>query len=47
MPRLSRYTPDARMVVAVLAAAYVSAVLFQFVPQIAPAAIAGRLGSGK
>lgn len=47
MPKLSRYAPDAKTVVAVLAASYVAAVLFTFVPALAPAAVAGKLGGGK
>jgi hypothetical protein len=47
MARFSRFTPDAKMIVAVLAASYVAAVVFTFVPALAPASIAGRLGAGK
>jgi len=47
MPRFGRYAPDAKTVVAVLAASYVAAVLFTFIPALSPAALAGKLAPGK
>lgn len=47
MPRLSRYMPDAKMIVAVIAASYVAAVAFQFFPQLSPSGVAAQLSSGK
>lgn len=39
-----KYMPDAKVVVGVLAASYVAALLFAFVPQIAPGNLVGKLG---